>query len=128
MHDIIKYFVIIFLSSSVWADNHWAKKKTNFEQHIQEAYQRKANKLKSKKKHSQYKQKLKLNKSKLKWAFLENRLQRDNKDKAQKLLNFFINPKKNNKEHLKRKFIENKNKSKKLKEKYKIPLEEQLFL
>ena len=128
MNNILTYLTIIFLSTFAWADNHWAKKKTNFEQRIQDAYQRKTNKLKSKTKHIRYKQKLRLDKSKLKWALLENRLQRDNKDKAQKLLNLFINPQKKGKENIKRKFMNNKNKNKKLKEKYKIPLEEQLFL
>ena len=128
MNKVLKYIFLICLSTSAWADNHWEKKKSNFEQHTQEFYQRRTNKLKSKSKHIQNKQKSDLEKSQLKWTFLENRLQTDNRGQAQQLLNLFINPKKYNKKDVKRKFIDTKNKNKKLKEKYQIPLEEQLFL
>ena len=128
MHDIIKYFVIIFLSTFAWADNYWLKKKANFEQHSKEFYQRRTNILKAKPKYIQNKQKSDIEKSHLKWTFLENQLQKDNRNEAQKLFNLFINPKNNRKKDAKRKFIEIRNKNKKLEEKYKIPLEDQLFL
>lgn len=116
------------MSTFAWADNPWVQKKTNFEQHSKEFHQRKTNKLKTKEKYIQSKQKSDLKKSQLKWAFLENQLQQDNRDKAQQLLNLFINPKQHRKNNIKRKFIQTRNKNKKLKEKYKIPLEDQLFL
>ncbi len=128
MNDVSKYLAVAFLSSFVWADNHWIEKKTNFEQHIQETNQKKENKIKMKPQHTRYRQKLKSEKSQLKRTFLSRRLQRNSRDKAQKLLNLFTNPMKNHKKNIKGKFIKNRNKNKKLKEKYNIPLEEQLFL
>ena len=128
MKNILKYTAVIFLSTFAWADNHWQKKKKDFAQHTYEFHQRKTNKLQSKAVHIQHKQKWNTKKSQFKWAFLENRLQINNREKAKQLFKPFINPKKNNKQSSKRKFIENKTKSKKLKEKYPIPLEEQLFL
>lgn len=123
----MKYFVVILSSTPAWADNHWKQKSLNFEQHIQTLNQRKSAQLKAKIKHIRYKQKLRLEKSKLKRALLENQLQTNNREKAQKLLRLFINPKKENKDKVKRNFIKNRNKSKSLKKKYQIPLEDQLF-
>lgn len=127
MSKIIKYTAIAFLSTTAWADNHWQKKKTNFEQHTQELHQRKTNKLKTKSQYLQYKKNLHLEKSQLKWTFLENRLQTNHREKANQLFHLFSTSKKHSKK-LKRKFIQIRNKNNKLKEKHKIPLEKQLFL
>lgn len=128
MNKIVKYLIVILTSTFAWADNHWLKKKTNFEQHSKEFYQRRANKLKAKTKYIQNEQKSDLKKSQLKWIFLEYRLQTDSRMKTQKLLNLFTHPDKSNKKDVKRKFMEIRNKSKKLEERHKIPLEDQLFL
>ena len=101
--QISKYIFIISLSTSVWAENPWKEKKINFAQHTQKLHQRKINKLKLKPKYIQYKQKLNLKKSQLRWTFLENRLQKNHREKAQQLFNLFINPnnnKKSSKENL----------------------------
>ena len=123
----LKCTFFVFLSTTAWANTYWQKKKENFEQHTQEIYQRKTNKLKTKSQYLQYRKKLHTEKSQFKWAFLENRLQTNHREKAHQLFGLFSKSKKQSKPS-KRKFIENRNKNKKLKEKHKIPLEEQLFL
>ena len=127
MNQLLIVLFFIFLSIPAWSDNHWQEKKTNFEQHTQELHQRKTNKLKTKSQYFQQRKKLQLEKSQFKWAFLENRLQANYREKANQLFLLFSTSKKHSKK-LKRKFIEIRNKNKKLKEKHKIPLEEQLFL
>lgn len=128
MNRALKYLIVILMSAFAWADNYWMQKKTNFEKHSKEFQQRKTNKLKIKTKYIQNKHISDLEKPQLKWAFLENQLQQDNRGKAQQLLNLFTTQKQNRKTNIKRKFIQTRNKNKKLKEKYKIPLEDQLFL
>jgi len=99
------YLTLILSGTFSQADNHWLKKKMHFERHSKEFYQRRANKLKAKTKYIQNEQKSNLKKSQLKRTFLENRMQTDNRNKAQELLNLFVHPNKNNKKDVKRKFI-----------------------
>ena len=119
------FIVSLFFTPLSFSQSHWEKRKLDFDSHYMQYNLHKENKLNKKQDHSKQKNQEKIQKDELRNQYINNRTIQDSTSKAQKLFQTFLEKKPPS--HLKKDFLKKRDMENKIKEKYEIPLEKEIF-